>query len=292
VDRYYYGVYLEFGARSIGAPGGSFPEFLSLYEDELLPWFSLCHPEDILSNVTGIVAASELWADCRSREEFRAQVDFRLTFCSSELPSHERASDIYFPPDLVRPRADDVFVDCGACAGETTAQFIRQWNPSCHQVIAIEPDPENFSRLTETITLMSKAEAGRIRTVQAGLASRRSVEHFQVMGNVTSKICAEGTPILCQPLDDILGDSVPTYIKMDIEGAEAEALKGASRTIRQHKPSLAVCLYHRYDDLWNIPLLIKQIEPAYRLYLRRYSDECWEQVLYAVPASFANGRES
>ena len=85
------------------------------------------------------------------------------------------------------------------------------------------------------------------------------------------------------PLDEILADSKPTYIKFDVEGAEHDALVGASETIKANLPVLAVCLYHRPEDLWDLPLLVRSLRPDYRMHVRRYSDERWETVLYAVP---------
>ncbi len=86
--------------------------------------------------------------------------------------------------------------------------------------------------------------------------------------------------------------AAPTFVKMDIEGAELDALQGARETITRHAPVLAICLYHRPDHLWEVPLYLKGLRPDYRLYLRRYGEDCWEQVLYAVPADravFAEG---
>ena len=74
-----------------------------------------------------------------------------------------------------------------------------------------------------------------------------------------------------------------TFIKMDIEGYEKEALEGARMTIAINRPILAICLYHKWDDLWNIPQLIHDIVPDYKLFIRRYADECWEMVCYGVP---------
>ena len=75
----------------------------------------------------------------------------------------------------------------------------------------------------------------------------------------------------------------PTYIKMDIEGAELEALWGARRILKEHSPVLAICAYHTSDHLWQIPFLIHAIQPDYKLYLRRYAEGAFELVWYAVP---------
>lgn len=83
-------------------------------------------------------------------------------------------------------------------------------------------------------------------------------------------------------IDNLLSDIPVTFIKMDIEGAEMEALKGAEKVIRVYKPKLAVCIYHRYEDLYEIPMYIKSLVPEYRLFVRHYSDSPSETVLYAV----------
>ncbi len=80
-----------------------------------------------------------------------------------------------------------------------------------------------------------------------------------------------------------LGHRAIDLLKMDIEGAEQQASRGASQTIQTHRPVLAVSLYHRPADLWEIPLLIEEISPGYRMYLRVYGDMLLETVLYCLP---------
>lgn len=74
----------------------------------------------------------------------------------------------------------------------------------------------------------------------------------------------------------------PTYIKMDIEGAEAEALLGAKESIEKNKPKLAICLYHKPDDIFKLPLLVHKINPLYKMYIRHYSNYHTDTLLYAV----------
>jgi hypothetical protein len=77
----------------------------------------------------------------------------------------------------------------------------------------------------------------------------------------------------------------PTYLKMDIEGAEPDALRGAARTIDTHRPILAVSAYHKQDHLWSIPSLLLDLHSDYQLYIRPHNEECWDTVCYAVPSS-------
>jgi len=87
------------------------------------------------------------------------------------------------------------------------------------------------------------------------------------------------------PLDSVLSDFVSTYIKMDIEGAELDALIGARCIIERECPVLAVCVYHQQDHLWRIPSLIRSLSSRYRFFLRAHNEEGWELVCYAVPVN-------
>ena len=84
-------------------------------------------------------------------------------------------------------------------------------------------------------------------------------------------------------IDNVIDDKV-TFIKMDIEGSELEALKGAEKTVRSHKPKLAICLYHKIEDFWEIPLYINEIVPEYKLYAAHHhpDPDCYSTVLYAL----------
>ena len=83
-------------------------------------------------------------------------------------------------------------------------------------------------------------------------------------------------------LDDELANERVSLVKMDIEGSEAAAIKGCEKLIKKYKPALAICVYHKVTDLWELPLLIKSFVPEYKLYLRHHSKTQIETVLYAV----------
>ncbi len=84
------------------------------------------------------------------------------------------------------------------------------------------------------------------------------------------------------PLDDVLRAEKVTFIKMDIEGAEPHALRGAKNIIQAQKPKLAICVYHDFRHLWEIPLYIKLLVPEYKIYLRHHTNLEYETVCYAV----------
>ncbi|HEL0742366.1 TPA: FkbM family methyltransferase [Streptococcus equi subsp. zooepidemicus] len=83
-------------------------------------------------------------------------------------------------------------------------------------------------------------------------------------------------------LDSFLSEKDVTLIKMDIEGSEYDALMGAKRMIIENMPKLAICIYHTECHLWDIPLLIKEFVPEYKLYIRHYGENYWDTICYAV----------
>lgn len=101
--------------------------------------------------------------------------------------------------------------------------------------------------------------------------------------NANSSIDANGNIIVQTTTIDEISDNKPiSFIKMDIEGAELEALKGAAQTIQRNKPKLAICVYHKPEDILDIPGYILELNADYRLYLRHYSYTPTETVLYAI----------
>ena len=93
----------------------------------------------------------------------------------------------------------------------------------------------------------------------------------------------QSVPINVLSIDDFMKDKeAPTFIKMDIEGSETEALLGAKKIIKKYKPKLAISVYHNATDLWKIPLLIKSLNNDYKIYLRHYSNEIMDTICYAV----------
>ena len=93
------------------------------------------------------------------------------------------------------------------------------------------------------------------------------------------------TEIDCAPLDELLVDFQPTYVKMDIEGAEPEALIGMQKILNKEPPILAISVYHRMDHLWALPLLIQSFSDQYHFFLRPHGAAVWDLVCYAVPSN-------
>lgn len=108
---------------------------------------------------------------------------------------------------------------------------------------------------------------------------------FDAAGTASSKILSEPTNIAVDvaAIDDIVDpEDKITFIKMDVEGAELESLKGAKRTIQRDYPKLAICIYHKPEDMVTIPTYIKKLVPEYKLYIRHHTYHTEETVLYAI----------
>ncbi len=100
----------------------------------------------------------------------------------------------------------------------------------------------------------------------------------------SSKVCSNGVNVIeVDKLDNMIKTPV-SFIKMDIEGAEGDAIEGAQETIRKYHPKLALSVYHKADDLWKIPEQIFSIRKDYKIYLRHYTEGFAETVMYFVPS--------
>lgn len=191
--------------------------------------------------------------------------------------------DLYFDPNIIRLHEEEVFVDAGALNLETSFRFMEECKNSHvgdYKIHAFEPDAESYRRCVDMLKDMPDAN---IQMHNAGLWSEDTTLYFEEMGNAASRISKEktGTSIRVTALDRCISDPV-TFIKMDIEGAELEALKGSRETIQRYRPRLAISAYHKKEDLVELPAYIKELVPEYKLFIRHYSNAAIETVLYAV----------
>ncbi len=127
------------------------------------------------------------------------------------------------------------------------------------------------------------AELENIEIITKGVSDKAGVLHFAASGTSSSAVVSEnGIEIEVTTIDETVKDEKITFIKMDIEGSELKALAGARDTIKRCRPRLAICVYHKSDDLMTIPQYIQNLVPDYKLYLRNYRADGTETVLYAL----------
>lgn len=180
---------------------------------------------------------------------------------------------------IVKLTEREVFIDCGAYIGDTAAEFIKRTNGKYRQIYMFEAEESKYGQI------MNSMKGYKYILYPFGVWSENAKLRFDAGGGSASKVLAadtQGEEIEAVALDGIEFDAPPTLIKMDIEGFEKQALLGASDLISKHTPKLAVCVYHKPEDLFELPLLIKEINPKYSLYMRHYSDHFAETVCYAI----------
>lgn len=264
----------------------SFPPLLWKYADSVLPYYLQDLPSRVLEAKADVRRAFDLWADEASREEYVAQVRLRLNADFDGLP-HPVAHPQYFPSDLYAHRDDEWIVDGGAYDGDTIRSLSALYGDRFGHLLAIEPDPSNFTRLRAEADALPPSRRGKVDCRQLAMASHATTLYLDATGTAASATSAEkndGTvAVAAEPLDTILAGERPTFIKLDIEGAEPDALHGARSTIEQHAPVLAICVYHQQDHLWSIPLLLKAWRDDYVFFLRPHNEEGWDLVCYAIP---------
>lgn len=260
----------------------SFGPLFWKYPATFTPHYAFDVPHKVCEEAEDARRALGLWADEASRREYLAQLKWRLLHDFDCLPSPVD-HPTYFPPELTQGGPEEIFVDCGAYDGDTLRVLIRKSGGSFRGAIAFEPDPESFARLRQFVMGLPRALSDKIEIHQLAVGGRHEVVRFQGGGTEASAVGAGTMEVESVALDEIIGDRSPTYVKMDVEGSEPDALSGAGRLIARCAPVLAVCAYHRQDHLWRIPLLIASMSDRCRFYLRPHLLEVWDLVCYALP---------
>ena len=257
------------------------------FADRLLPDFCQDLPHKVYEQATAVRDVAELWADEYSRQEYLNHLRWRALGDQDALPAPV-TEESYFLDSLYRIDRGEVFVDCGAYDGDTAQQVARR-NRAFSRILAIEADPANFDRLRHWISSLDPEVGSRIEALNVAVGAMRGQLHFRASGDETACLANDGDIVVnCIPIDELTSEVKPTFIKMDIEGAELEALQGAEHVIRTHRPILSICVYHKQDDLWRIPLFIHSLCEDYSLFLRTHEVDGWQAVCYAVPQTRLN----
>ncbi|GGF45187.1 hypothetical protein GCM10007301_00870 [Azorhizobium oxalatiphilum] len=223
--------------------------------------------------------------DEKSRETYRRVIKGHL---SGDRADFEEAStgtdDLYLMRSLLKPSADTVYVDCGAHDGDTVRLFLEAADQGYRKVFAFEPDPT----MQASLNAVAATQNSGVEIIPTGVANCDGVISFVVDG-VFSAIVKDGPDlpagtisIPVAKLDSLLLEEAVSMIKLDIEGGEYDALKGAAQLIQTQRPKLAICLYHRVDDLVRIAKLVKDLVPEYKLRIEHQSKSCTDTVLFAA----------
>lgn len=242
-----------------------------------------CNAEDILTrDQSKIQAARALLQDARSVEIFDRILDYRRTGDSAflkglaDLPQNQ-----YFPQDLFTLGPQEVFVDCGSYTGDTLRGLLERTDGSIKSCYLFEPDRTALEQLRSYVGSQKNLNA---HIYPCGCWHSNCDLPFSESGSWSSKVDPAGSgKISGVRVDDVVADTPITFVKMDIEGAEREALRGMERSICAHHPVLAISIYHKISDLYELPLQIHEMNDNYRLYIRCYAPNSdTEIVCYAL----------
>jgi len=231
-----------------------------------------------------------LLTDEISQSLYSSIIEFRLTGDYTVLPKPDFENQ-YLPPDLSAWKLPLRLVDCGAFDGDTLSAFIKA-GIKIEAVAVFEPDQINFSKLSQFVAAHPKEIPDAI-LYPCGVSLSTTQLAFIVGQGEASAISRHGGDFVqCVSLDDVIPTYAPNLIKMDIEGAEYDALLGARNIINKYLPGLAISIYHHPAHLWQVPLLIDDIAPGkYDFYLRSHAMSTFDTVLYAIPNSIPSEME-
>ena len=232
--------------------------------------------QDIIENATRYDWVYNLLVDDVSKRHFKKVVDFRLNMDVEHMRGFTLRIDEQYFEDFLPRNPAEVFVDGGGYDGKTTRQFVA-WNKEYRRVYYFEPAPAMMQASRQNLS-----DVRDIRFIQKGLFSRNDRLRFDEDADQASSISPTGqTEIEVVRLDDEVEEAI-TFIKMDIEGSEYEALHGAANHIRREMPTIAVCIYHDQRDFWRIPLRVMELNDCYSLHVRHYTQGVHETVLFFV----------
>ena len=263
----------------------SFMPFLWKYPGTFLPYFYIDLPHKTHENADALKAVFPLWSDEESQHTYLTQLKWRTLADYDRLPAHATEQQ-YFPESIFSLRDNEVFIDCGAYDGDTIREFLDKAGGCFDRIVAFEPDQQNFQNLSDSIQNLPAGVRERIILLKKAVGREEGKIRFDDVGSPSSRRSEEGAAeVELVSLDHAVRSYKPSYVKLDIEGAEPDALLGARSVIKQHSPLLAVCVYHQQDHLWRIPSLIRSLSSRYRFFLRAHNEEGWELVCYAVPVN-------
>jgi FkbM family methyltransferase len=235
--------------------------------------------DDLWKNRERYALLSDQLSDRRSRDVLDAVLNFRQTLDPSFISPVLDDDDLYAPKNLIEFTTTEVYVDGGSYDGDTIRSFAKIVHGRFDHVYAFEPDPVTYHKLQSNF-----ATEPRVEPINAGLHREKGVLRFKDDGSRGAIFASDGTITMpVTSLDDVLGQKPVTYIKMNIEGAEIDALYGAEQAIRRERPKLAISVYHRPSDLWRIPEIVAQFGADYQMFLRQHDGGIIETVLYAIP---------
>jgi len=266
------------------------------YCDDWYNWFQMDY-SFVLKNAARYEWLYSHFGDQLSGDVLIAFIQAHLTGDGTYLTSLRGNKNHQYDYELLNISPMDNMLDCGAYIGDTIHNVSSYLSELPSRIIAFEPDEKNLRILRSRY--QDKIDAGRIEIIPYGCGENNQFMKFYSVNGGDSFFAAssseaqtmwndgqEASEVQLIRIDDVIGDQPVSWIKMDIEGGELGALKGARETLIRNKPRLSICVYHRIDDLITIPMYLNSLSSEgvhYSYYLRHHGKSMSDTVLYALP---------
>ncbi|RXJ87884.1 FkbM family methyltransferase [Arcobacter sp. CECT 8985] len=256
--------------------------YLSFYKYSKLDKKLLAKPpfitdfeDDFKNNKAEYEKVYNLLCDEKSKEVFKKVISFKISFDFDFMTGFtNNHKEQYFDKELIPNIKDIVFLDGGSYVGDTIPQIISNF-PDFKKIYCIEPN-----KLHINIAKKNFSKYENIEFINCGLGNKKieNIVNQELQNNCEHDYQA----ININTIDNLINEKVD-FIKLDIEGAEQDALIGVTNTIKKYQPILAICIYHKAQDWYKIPKIILDINPNYKIYLRHYMEGIFETVMYFIP---------
>ena len=237
-------------------------------------WYLVNFDDFFFKNSTRFLDVYKKLTDFRSKKEFIKILSYKVAGNEKSLIfNKENIHNQYFP-EFLKLDEKKILIDVGAYDGDTIKNFLSR-NQKFKKIVAFEPDEFNFKILQENFKNNNKVSIHNF-----ALGSNNKLVNFHSSQD-KSKIDKNGDHrIFVRTLDSL--KLIPDFIKVDIEGSEEDFILGSKKTILRYKPQIAICVYHKSNDFYNLVDLILSINNKYKLYFRHHSFGFTESVMYFI----------
>lgn len=245
--------------------------------DLVAPPFMLDFEDDFKNNYNRYCDTYNLLEDELSKEIFEKVINFKITFDLEFMNGFTNSHELQYFDKLILPSIKNIsFVDGGGYVGDTCTEVVKNY-PDYKKIYVIEPIEENLR--------IARRDLGHLKNIEfinLGVSNIRETLYFNEEKSFSS-IYGNGTQsVNVDTIDSIIKEKVD-FIKLDIEGAEQDAIDGAKETILKYKPVLAICIYHKAEDWYKVPEKILSLHSEYKVYIRHYMEGIFETVMYFIP---------
>ena len=237
--------------------------------------------EYIEENYDALESVYESLSDVHSKKIFNELINAKLNKSGRKMLELADGKQYFNELTFCVNSKEEVFVDCGAFDGDTVKQYASFKGGVYKKIFAFEPNLDNVAKLEENVKHLPN-----VIIVNKGTWKEKGELEFEEKGSASQIIKKGKVKIPVTTIDEVVGEEKVTFIKMDVEGSELESLEGAKMTIQKNMPKLAICCYHKKNDIINLYRFIKRFDSSdlkYQLYLRHHSNSAYETVLYAIP---------